>query len=269
MKIRPCTLAGAFYPAEPERLKEILLRFFDKIPKDYGENTDPMGIVSPHAGYFFSGQAMAVAYGAVDKDFSGTFIIIGPSHRGLSSCISECDWETPIGVLKNDRRLTDLIDLPVDERSMNFGNENSIEVQMPFIRNRFPHAGIVPVMMGRQTPDEIKNLSEKISSALIKYDGNVKIVASSDFSHYIPAKKAETDDRYAISALTEFFDTGKFYSRIMSGRMSVCGYGPISTMIETLKNFGASKCSLLTYQTSGETSGNYSQVVGYAALAVK
>lgn len=265
MMIRRCTVAGMFYPADPVQLTGMLDGFFSHIQN----HEDAKGIVSPHAGYVYSGQTAADAFSAIRSGFNGTFIIIGPSHRGFSTCLSALPWDTPLGQVQNDEELGSLIDIPVDERSISFGNENSLEVQIPFIKYRFPNAKIVPIMMGHQTFEEIVHVSKAISSALSRYHGDVRIVASSDFSHYVHADKARKDDLYAIEALTQNMDVRDFYTRIQKGRITACGYGPIGSMIEALKPHGITSCNLISYVTSGDVSGDYDQVVGYAALAVK
>lgn len=263
MTIRRCTVAGMFYPADPGQLEGMLRRFFSAT-RTAG---DCRGVVSPHAGYIYSGQTAAHAFSAIREGFDGTFIVIGPSHRGFPSCISRLAWDTPLGPVENDPVLASLIDLPVDEQAMSYGNENSLEVQIPFIRFRFPQARIVPVMMGHQTLEEIDRLSQAISSAIRQYSGDVRIVASSDFSHYVPAAKAQKDDLFVIEALKDL-NVREFYNRIQRGRVTACGYGPIGTMIESLRPFGISHCDLLSYTNSGEASGDFGQVVAYAALAV-
>lgn len=258
-------MAGMFYPSGSEDLKLMLSDLF----KDFEQPCDAAGVVSPHAGYIYSGRVSAQAFSAFDPRFSGTFVVIGPSHQGFTTCISAIPWETPIGLIEADTDLAALIDLPVDERAMSYGNENSLEVQMPFIRYRFPGARIVPVMMGRQTLSEVGRISGLIGEAISRYERPVKIVASSDFSHYVSQEKASRDDIFAIDALTSTLDVPEFFRRIQTHRITACGYGPVGTMISILKNKGATRCFLLGYSTSGDVSGDYNQVVGYAALAVK
>lgn len=265
MKSRACSVAGMFYPAEPDYLKQILSEFFQEFPEP---DEDAAGVVSPHAGYVYSGRRAAQAFAAIRKDFEGTFLVIGPSHHGFPTCISKIAWDTPLGPVEADTDLAAYIDLPVDERAMSFGNENSLEVQVPFIRFRFPRSRIVPVMMGHQTPDEVMRVAGIIGAALEKYQGLVKIVASSDFSHYVPHEKAVRDDQYAIEALKRM-DVVEFLTRIRDHHITACGYGPIGCMIEVLRGLGRTRCDLLGYSTSGEVSGDYKQVVGYAALAVR
>lgn len=264
MKSRACSVAGMFYPAEPDRLRQILTAFF----QDFSYPDDAAGIVSPHAGYVYSGKTSAQAFAAIKEGFDGTFLVIGPSHRGFPTCISQVPWETPLGQVEPDLTLGSRIDLPVDERAMSYGSENSLEVQMPFIRFRFPKATIVPVMMGHQTLSEVKRITAAISSALDTYEEPVKIVASSDFSHYVSHEKAVHDDHYAIEALIQM-DVPEFFTRIQRHQITACGYGPIGCMFDSLRSRGCSRCDLLGYTTSGEVSGDYDQVVGYAALAVR
>lgn len=263
MMIRRCSLAGMFYPADPVQLQSMLDRFFSHTRT----GGDARGIVSPHAGYVYSGQTSAHAFSAVREGFDGTFIIIGPSHRGLSTCISAIAWDTPIGPVQPDRDLAALLGLPVDEEAMAYGNENSLEVQVPFIRYRFPDARVVPVMMGRQTLEETEYVSGLISAAIWEYPGDIRIIASSDFSHYVPAAKAQKDDLFVIEALKDL-NVREFYSRIRNMRVTTCGYGPVGTMIESLRPFGITRCDLISYTHSGDVSGDYDQVVGYAALVV-
>ncbi len=263
MMIRHNSVAGTFYPADPAQLTHMLDTFF----RSARTGGDAKGIASPHAGYIYSGQTSAHAFSAIREGFDGTFILIGPSHRGFPTCMSGIPWETPIGSVATDTNLAARIGLPVDERAMAFGNENSLEVQVPFIRFRFPDASIVAIMMGPQTMREIMRVSSHINNAIRQYSGDVRIVASSDFSHYVPADKAQKDDLFVIEALKDL-NVQEFYNRIQQHQVTACGYGPIGAMIEALKPQGATRCDLISYTTSGEASGDFQQVVGYAALAV-
>ncbi len=264
MKSRASTVAGMFYPRQPGHLRQLLSELFRGISYP----GDAAGVVSPHAGYVYSGRTAAHAFAAFDEKFEGTFLVMGPSHRGFPTCISQVSWETPLGTIEPDTDLGSYIDLPTDEQTMSYGQENSLEVQIPFIQYRFPRSRILPLMMGRQTLEEVHRVSSILIKALEKYQKPVKIVASSDFSHYVSAEKASRDDHHAIEALLHM-DVRDFFSRIQSRNITACGYGPIGCMIEILMARGKTRCDLLEYTTSGEVSGDYDQVVGYAALAVR
>lgn len=261
MKIRTCAVAGMFYPREPSHLEQLLEKFFAGIKPE----GDSLGIVSPHAGYIYSGEVAATAFGAIPPDFSGTFVVIGPSHRGYINCVSEMPWETPLGVVDTDDEFVRTLDIETDELSHR--DEHSLEVQMPFIKYRFPRARIAPVMMGQQDYASALRLAEKIRHAVRLTRRDVRIVASSDFSHYVPAEKARSDDLWAIEPLVTL-DTKEFYRRIAERRVTACGYGPITVMVSACAGLGAKAAILIRYATSGDVTGDNKAVVGYASIAV-
>jgi hypothetical protein len=250
-----------FYPRDPSHLEQLLEKFFS-VSRKAGNS---LGIVSPHAGYIYSGEIAARAFSTISPDFSGTFVVIGPSHRGYINCVSKVPWETPLGVVDTDVELVELFDIETDEFSHK--DEHSLEVQMPFIKYRFPRARIAPVMMGQQDYASAMRLAEKIGSAIQQAKRDVRIVASSDFSHYVREEKAKKDDIYAIEPLTSM-DVREFYRRIEEREVSACGYGPIAAMVTACGKLGAKTAQLIQYATSGEVTGDRREVVGYAAIAV-
>jgi hypothetical protein len=122
-------------------------------------------------------------------------------------------------------------------------------------------------MMGRQDYRSALVLSEQISSAIKRTGRDVRIIASSDFSHYVHADVARNNDLYAIEALYKF-DIPEFYRRIGERNITACGYGPISAMFMACQEYGGRKAELIHYATSGDITGDNSAVVGYASLAV-
>ena len=308
MVTRRTTLSGMFYPDNPVLLKRTLDAFYDNpqlrdffakcspmnkendlssesvsegdMPKGVSEISEdmnrisrdmriPKGIVSPHAGIVYSGLTSAYAYGSIPSGFSGTFVIIGPSHSGYSDCMSSQDWETPLGDISADGVLIEELSkhLRVDDYAMS-RRENSIEVQTLFVKHRFPNAKCVCILMGNQTERNSLEMGRVIYNAVSVTNTESVIVASSDFSHYIPAAEAEKYDIYAINALGNL-DTGLFYKRIITEGISACGYGPIIAMTECCRLMGAEYSELLKYSTSGDITGEYSEVVGYAAISVE
>jgi AmmeMemoRadiSam system protein B len=157
------------------------------------------------------------------------------------------------------------MDIEVDELSHR--DEHSIEVQMPFIKYRFPRARIVPVMMGQQDFPSAKRLADKLVAAIRQTKHDVKIVASSDFSHYVPAAKAQSNDLYAIEPL-KTLDVVEFYRRVEERGVTACGYGPIGAMVMACQKLGAGTAHLIRYATSGDVTGDTREVVGYAGIAV-
>ena len=126
----------------------------------------------------------------------------------------------------------------------------------------------MPLLMGRQTLSGAVEMAGAIINAVRESSSDVKVIASSDFSHYIPDAEARRMDGYAIEALDNL-DTREFFRRIHEEGISACGYGPTAVMIEVCRElFGAERGKLLKYMTSGDISGDYGQVVGYASVAV-
>ncbi|MDD3976594.1 AmmeMemoRadiSam system protein B [Methanomicrobium antiquum] len=271
MVLRRATFAGMFYPDNPAHLKQILDKFF----KTVSENSESanlgktFGIVSPHAGIAYSGLSSAFAYSTVDLNFSGTFLVIGPSHSGYPDSSTTLSWETPLGVVENDISFSKALSeyIPTDDFVHN-QRENSIEVQMPFIKYRFPNAKATAILMGNQSLKNAKRVSDAIYNTVSVTKSDVIVVASSDFSHYIPKSQAEKYDKYAIDALKDL-NTDEFYRRIHDEGISACGYGPITAMVEYCRKKGAKKGRLLHYSTSGDITKDFSQVVGYAAISVE
>jgi hypothetical protein len=174
-------------------------------------------------------------------------------------------WETPLGVVDTDAEFVRSLDIETDELSHR--DEHSLEVQMPFIKYRFPRARIAPVMMGQQDYASAMRLAEKIGHAIQQTKRDVRIVASSDFSHYVPQEKAKSDDLWAIEPLATL-DTKEFYRRIAERRVTACGYGPITAMVRACSALGAKTGKLIRYATSGDVTGDKKEVVGYASIAV-
>ena len=261
MDMRPCSVAGMFYPAEPRHLEQLLETFFQvRAP-----GIDARGIVTPHAGYIYSGETGACAFSTIPPDFDGTLVVIGPSHRGYMTSASAVPWETPSGVVDTDTEFIDALDIDIDEAAHR--NEHSIEVQVPIIKYRFPRARIAPIMMGDQDYEAAADLAERLLQAIDRTGRDVRIVASSDFSHYLQDEVARRQDLYVIDALKDL-DVPEFYRRLQETGATVCGYGPIAAMCIACRALGAERGELLRYTTSGDVTGDFNQVVGYAAIAV-
>ncbi|MDU9376070.1 hypothetical protein McpSp1_06590 [Methanocorpusculaceae archaeon Sp1] len=267
--VRPATLAGMFYPAGAEELASLLNAFFSSTVTSV---TSPYGVLVPHAGYVYSGKTAACAYAKIPETFSGTFVIIGPSHAGCMTATADCSWETPLGPVAADAELVAaLVDAGIPNRNdLMRVQENSLETQMPFIRYRFPQAKVVPVLLGDQSLASARTVADAIAKAIDAISAasdRVVIIASGDGSHYVPAKVAEHDDLTVLAAAAKL-DADQFYKTLMDVRPSMCGYGCIAVMMLVCKHLGAREAKLIMYQTSGDATGDDREVVGYAAVEV-
>jgi hypothetical protein len=137
---------------------------------------------------------------------------------------------------------------------------------VPFLQFFFQDFKIVPIAIGLQDYETVREVAGELTIALEKYDKRVIIVASSDFTHYEPAEVAKSKDGLLIEKIKKL-DVPGFYDELANVNSTCCGYGPIAAMMLSCKTRGAKKAELLAYATSGDVTGD-NEVVGYAGLAV-
>jgi len=274
--IRRPAVAGTFYPSNLKDLKSLLEQLFSSTKaKDFPlpKFSKLIGVVSPHAGYEYSGYVAAKGYSLL-KSYApapSRVIILGPNHRGVGSIISSSTkefWATPLGNVRVDvegvktlSSFSKIIDL--DEYSHAY--EHSIEVQLPFLQ--YIYGGdfkIIPICMMEQD----KRFALEVADAILKVIDPEKdlIVASSDFTHYEPQADAQKKDSTLISFI-EKLDLDGFYNCIYSMDVTACGFGPIAVLMAVSKGLGMTGSKLVSYMTSGDVTGDYDQVVGYASIA--
>jgi len=275
---RPCQ-AGMFYAGTAESLKAQIEECFmhklgpGKLPKVAQNGPHNLvGFVSPHAGYVYSGPVAAHGYYNMALDGKPEVIaIFGPNHTGQGSGISimnEGVWRTPLGDAQIDTetanvvmRESSLIDL--DDSAHTF--EHSIEVQLPFLQYLYGSAfKFVPISFIMQDLESSLEVGQATAKALM--GKSAVIIASSDMTHYEPQKSAEKKDKLALDA-AEKMDETRLYSTVESHGISMCGYGPTIALIAAAKTLGATNAKLLKYATSGNVTGDFSAVVGYASIA--
>ena len=281
MKVRRPTQAGSFYAGDAEALKTQVQRCFlhelgpKELPKvSKGRLKEVVGLVCPHAGYMYSGAVAANAYYELAKDGKpDTVVILGPNHTGYGSALALMNdgvWRTPLGDVEVDGATaneivqeTRLVD--VDDVAHRF--EHSIEVQLPYLQYLYgSEFKFVPICFQMQ---DLASAVE-VGNALVEVlaNKNAVVIASSDMTHYEPQANASAKDLAALKAV-EAMDARRFYSVIEARNVTACGYGPIATVITYAKGLGAKEAKLLSYKSSGDITGDYSSVVGYAAISFK
>lgn len=277
-KIRRPTQAGAFYEGDAESLRRQIEECFlhklgpEKIPQVAKNGLrNVVGLVCPHAGYMFSGPVATHAYYKLALDGKpDVAVIFGPNHTGYGSALavmSDGVWRTPLGDIEVDRETANQIVkhshiTDVDDSAHR--SEHSIEVQLPFLQYLYGSKfKIVPICFLMQDLASAKEVGQAVAKALA--EKNAVVIASSDMTHYESHERAAKKDRQALEAV-EMLDETKFYSIIESQRISACGYGPIAALITAAKILGVKEAKLLSYKTSGDVIGDYSSVVGYAAV---
>lgn len=270
--IRKVAVADGFYPKSPGLLLEELNRCFSKgfgnLP-EFGNEKKPIGGIVPHAGYTYSGSVASYTYATIRAyKKPETVVIVGPNHTGYGSDVSvwyEGEWETPLGLLKIDEEVSRILLKDFPEFTYEAHEfEHSIEVQLPFIYYTFgPEVKIVPVCVLDQSLKKMIKLGESLSAAV--NGKNVALLASSDFTHYEPQKVAMSNDLQVIQAILRL-DEKEVIKVADELGVNACGLGPIISVINCLKKLGKVEAKMLKYSTSGDATGNYDSVVGYASV---
>jgi AmmeMemoRadiSam system protein B len=282
--VRPPVAAGSFYDIDPDRLKKQIGACFKKAEETSTKKTKAEArkfnaAVVPHAGYEYSGWVAAKFYSLLAEKPQKNYIILGPNHYlfGSSYAIMKSGlWKTPLGSVVIHTEMAEklaesckLLEIDVIPHQ----NEHSIEVQLPFLQYRFgDNFKFVPIAISNSATDEtfLKScqiLGTAIADAIRKSKEKWVVVASSDFSHYVPQNFAEETDNYIIKSIVKL-DEKAFFSRIAERNASVCGLGPIAIAMVAAKKLGSKKGELLKYATSGDVTGDISSVVGYASIAI-
>jgi hypothetical protein len=269
MRTRNPAVAGMFYDSGKERLSKTLEKLFSGTKQ--GNNA---AVISPHAGYVYSGRT--AAHAAASLKPSGKFIIMGPNHSSMGnrfSIMAEGEWITPLGPARIDSGIAkDLLrcDL-ISEDALAHVREHSVEVQLPFLQHIFTRFEFVPLCVQNLEYSEgflgecIK-IGETIASAMKSHDA--RLIASSDFSHYLPKEVAEKKDSAAIEMIKKG-DVNGFFRVLEKNDASVCGFGPIAILMSAMKKLGFSKCEVINHTTSGDVTGDDSSVVAYYAIGFR
>lgn len=267
-------VAGAFYPASEEGLRKQLKECFTsslgpgELPAEAtrGRGRKIKGVVVPHAGYVYSGHVAARSYLEIWKDgIPDLFVVIGPNHFSPTpwASLSTEDFMTPLGTAQVDHELSARLSgglLEFDNEAQ--ASEHSIEVQLPFIQLIAPGVRFVPVCMGAQDYETASGVGRSIAEAIRGRDA--VIVASSDFSHYIPADVAKRKDMLAIDRILNNDPRG-LYQVVMDEDISMCGYGPVMAMMTAL---GEASATMLAYGHSGQVA-DMKDVVAYCAIKME
>lgn len=264
--MRAPAVSGQFYPRDKKDLNKVMSKCFEGLTSG---KRPVFGAVVPHAGYIYSGSTAASVYSVLPE--ADTFVLLGPNHTGYGSAVavSSEKWNTPLGDIEADLDFIKAIPkyiIDTDEISHKY--EHSIEVQLPFLQYRFKDFKIAPICMGMQDEETAFDVGTAVARTVLKFNKKVVIIASSDFSHYKPDKVAHNDDAYFIQSIIDL-DVPGFYRKLYERSASVCGYGPIAAMLTASKELGAKKGTLVKYSTSGDTTGDFAAVVGYAGIIVE
>ena len=265
--VRNPVVAGQFYPGSADQLRSMIKEMVD----EQAAKEEVIGLVVPHAGYIYSGPVTGATISRIK--FKDTFIIIGPNHTGGGKSLSimtEGVWKTPLGEVEIDSELGKQIlaaykYLQEDYRAHQY--EHSIEVQLPFLQYFKSDIKLVPIILSYAGGDMYKEVGRAIAKAIKELNREAVIIASSDMTHYESQESARMKDNQAIEAMLDLNEE-ELMKRVHEFNITMCGYAPAVSLICAAKELGAGRAELVKYMTSGDTTGDYSSVVGYAGVII-
>jgi AmmeMemoRadiSam system protein B len=268
--IRKPAVAGMFYPKDPTELRNVISSLLEenKPTKNYN---DILGIIAPHAGYLYSGKSAAIAYNVLKQkpDFT-TVIILSPSHHTyFDGCsIYKGDYyQTPLGDVPVSKVLAEFIDINSEKiflSNKGHAKEHAIEVQLPFLQMIKSDFDIVPIIIGNQSAEYIRELSDVLSGII---NEQIIIVASSDLSHFHNSEIAKKMDSIVIDDINNF-EYPDLFTSLSNGECEACGGGAIVSLMETADVLSFDKAEVLSYTNSGNITNDKSSVVGYLSAVI-
>lgn len=277
MKNRRPAVAGTFYPADRNDLIRLIESCFThalgpgKLPGSGDAKEGLVALISPHAGYVYSGPVASHGFLLLSGEKKpDTVIVVGPNHSGVGTDVSlypEGRWLTPLGSIDIDGELTYSLVRRSDVFSVDdfsHASEHSIEVQLPFLQYVLKDFKLVPICMLDQSKETSKKVGDAVAETVI--GKRVLLVASSDLTHYEPADAARKKDEQVLSGAMAL-DVDRLYSTLASIGSTACGYGPMTVAMRVAQKLGAKGGRLLKYANSGDIMGDNRAVVGYASAA--
>ncbi|MDP3789514.1 MAG: AmmeMemoRadiSam system protein B [Candidatus Omnitrophota bacterium] len=271
MDIKQPDLAGSWYPASKDVLSSVLDSYF-KEAKAVSVNGDIVAIIAPHAGLMYSGPVAAYSYKAVEGRNYNTVVILGFCHKKNFDGVSvykDGYFNTPLGGLAVDSQFA--ADLAARSKNIifypeAFKDENSLEMQMLFIKKVLPDARVVPIAFGTSSFSYCEAVADALAD-LLKNRNDVLLVASTDMSHYHPIDEARKID-LGSAELLKNFAARRIFDKSVTDEQIFCGYMPVATVLLTANKIGAGKIDILQYSNSGNITGDAKSVVGYVSAAI-
>ena len=274
LDIRPSAIAGQWYPGDPQRLSLSVDRYIEeaKLPELKG---DVVAIITPHAGHMYSGPVAGYAFAALHGSKPDIVAVISPMHYPYNEPLittAHAAYETPLGIVPVDvgavQMLNDLL-----EEDLGFGlarirrdREHSLEIELPFLQRVIEGAfKLIPVMVRDQSERVTHSLGRCLAKTL--HGRNAMLVASTDLSHFYPQNIANELDAEMLRCIASF-DPEAVNQAEEQGRGFACGRGALAAVLWAAKDLGADRVVILNHATSGDVTGDTSQVVGYGAAVV-
>ncbi len=266
LDVRPSPIAGQWYPGAPSTLRDRVQSYLDAADVEPLDGT-PVALVVPHAGHVYSGNVAAHAYRLVQGQSYDVVAIVAPNHRipnydpFLTS--GHDAYGTPLGPVPLAQDLVDALDAQVGLSRVRRDPEHSLEIQLPFLQVALAEKfQLLPVMLNDQSREACDTLGQALADLL--RDRNALLIASTDLSHFHDAQTARRLDSNVTDHIADLDPDGLFQA-LASGKGKACGGIPTVAVMLAARALGADRAKLLKYATSGDVTGDYHSVVGYAA----
>lgn len=265
--LRLPVVAGQFYTADPQSLRMEVESYLQTGTRRAAKTLLAM---APHAGYMYSGNVAGKTLGTAN--LPDTIYLLGPNHTGRGAAVSVWSaggWKTPLGTVQIDTAARDdllAINSFFEADTLAHTNEHSLEVLLPFIQVANPDAKIVPIAIATSNQESLAFIGAVLAGAL-KKNPDSGIIVSSDMSHYISARHAKELDSLAL-AMVETVDPQGLLTTVVRNNISMCGVLPMVAGLIASEALGAKKAHITEYATSGDVTGDTSQVVGYAGAVI-
>ncbi len=273
--IRRSVIAGSWYPGSARRLAQTVDEYLARVPPPVDEG-ELLGLISPHAGYVYSGQTAAYAYRQLEGRRYETVVLMGPSHRawvGDYAVSAEDAYETPLGLIPLDQPFIAELAALVPLRRVVRDVEHSLEIQLPFLQRQLDSFRLVPIMMSADDPAAARRLAAALSQIIRRRNEQgqrVLLVASSDMHHIENYDEVVRRDRPVVEAIAAY-DLETLTALLTAPGCSVCGRMPILTVLHAARDLGADRIRVLHHTNSGDVTGQRragQYTVGYLAAAI-
>jgi AmmeMemoRadiSam system protein B len=266
--IRPPAVSGRFYPSDEKKLALEI----EKYTSSANKKSFARGCVVPHAGYLYSGHVAGAVYSEIE--IPARCILLGPRHfpgGEAMAIISEGSWRTPFGDAQIDSELAAELKRAcplLREDRMAHEREHSLEVQIPFLQQLAANLRFVPVVLATQRYQDLETLGHAVARVIAAHTEPVLLIASTDMNHYESDAITRTKDHKAIDRMLALDPRG-LYDLVRSEGITMCGYAATAAMLIAMRDPGAKDAELIRYATSGDITGDWDQVVGYAGIIIR
>jgi MEMO1 family protein len=266
--IRPPAVSGRFYPSDKQKLALEI----EQYTPNTGEKIFARGCVVPHAGYMYSGHVAGAVYSAIE--IPARCILLGPRHfpgGEEAAIISDGSWRTPFGDAEIELELAAELKRAcplLREDRVAHQREHSLEVQIPFLQQLAANLRFVPVVLATQRYQDLEALGHALTKVIAAHPEPVLLIASTDMNHYESDAITRVKDHKAIERILTLDPRG-LYDTVRSEGITMCGYAATVAMLVAMRDLGAKDAAVIRYATSGDVTGDWDEVVGYAGIVIR